>query len=64
MGKTETIITDGHHIYTDGHHIYTDGKELRVNFFDNPFGARLKRMWEQLNEPPKKRHYKKGDKRQ
>lgn len=57
MGKTETIITDGHHIYTDG-------KELRVNFFDNPFGARLKRMWEHLNEPPKKRHYKKGDKRQ
>lgn len=54
MGKTETIITDGHHIYTDG-------KELCVNFYDNPFGARLKRIWEQLNEPPKKQHYIKGE---
>lgn len=54
MGKIETIITEGHHMYTDG-------EETRVTFFDSPFGEKLKRMWKQLHVPPKRKHYK-GDK--
>ena len=52
MGKTETLLTDGHHMYTDG-------SETHVTFYDSPLGKTLKRMWDQLNEPPKKRHFKK-----
>lgn len=51
MGKTETILTDGHHIYTDG-------TETQVTFYDSPLGKKLKEMWDKLNEQPKRRHFK------
>jgi len=51
MGKTETILTDGHHIYTDG-------TETQVTFYDSPLGKKLKKMWDKLNEQPKRRHYR------
>lgn len=51
MGKIETILTDGHHIYTDG-------TETQVTFYDSPLGKKLKKMWDKLNEQPKRRHFK------
>lgn len=52
MGKTETIITSGHHCYTDG-------DKLHVEFYDNEYGKRLKKMWAQLNAPIKVKTRKK-----
>lgn len=45
-GRIETIITDGLFYYKVG-------DENHITFFDNDYGRKLKKMWQQLNEPIK-----------
>ena len=48
MGKTETILTEGHHYYVE------DGVE-HITFYENDYGRKLKGMWEELQRPPKEK---------
>jgi hypothetical protein len=43
--KSESIMSDGHFYFIG------ENGEDRITFFDNPFGDKLKQMWEQLNKP-------------
>ena len=45
--KTPSILSAGHHYWIDN-----KGVE-HIIFYDNKFGRKLKKMWEQLHKPIK-----------